>query len=83
MAGRNINVYTSNWRYTGSTVRIDQAAFDLEIHWTDASGAPRTWSGVVTWPNDFAFLSTAQRKAVIEELTLRIARVRLGIDGDV
>lgn len=81
--GTGINVTTSNWQYTGLNVLIAQASFDLALEWIDDAGAPQSWSGTVTWPNDFSFLSTEQRKKIITELTLKIARVRLGIDGEV
>lgn len=83
MAGSNVNVYTTNWQYTGANVSMAQASFDVSINWIDENGQEQSWADTVVWPNDLAFLSVAQRKAIVEEITYRVLRVRLGIDGDV
>ena len=78
---RNVNIWFDNWRYSGAQVRIPQAQVEVRIEWTDDDGNPQDWEDTVTWPNDFSFLSDQKRKAILEELMLRIAQIRLGFEG--
>lgn len=80
MSGSNVNVYIQNWQWTGNNVPTPQATVDLEIHWTDENGQARQWSGVATFPNDLQLVPVAWIKEGLEDLLLRAARKRLGID---
>ena len=77
----NVNIWFENWRYSGQQVRVPQAQAVVRIEWTDDEGVQRTWEDTVTWPNDFSSLSDQKRKEILEELMIRIARIRLGFEG--
>ena len=80
MPGRNVNLFVQNWRWTGATVPAPQAEVDVEIHWTNEDGQARQWSGTVTFPNDLQLVPVEWIKEELEDLLLRAARKRLGID---
>lgn len=77
---RNVNLFITNWQWTGSNIKTPQAGVDLEIHWIDGDSNPREWSGVATFPNDLQLVPVAWVKEAIEELLVRVARHQLGID---
>ena len=80
MTGRNVNLFVSNWQWTGSTVPTPQATVDLELHWTDEAGQAQQWQGVATFPNDLQLVPVAWVQEAMEDLLIRAARKRLGID---
>ena len=77
---RNVNVFTTNWQWTGNTVPTPQATVDIELHWKDNAGVDHEWSGVAMFPNDLQLVPVAWVKEALEELLLRAARKRLGVD---
>lgn len=81
MAGRNVNVFVTNWRWTGKDVRAPQAAVDIELYWKDNAGTDHEWSGVATFPNDLQLMPVAWVKEALEQLLLRAIRKRLEIDN--
>ena len=75
-----VNLYLSNWHWTGSNVQVPQAQVDVEIHWTDADGQGHQWSGTATFPNDLQDVPVEWLKEVLEDLMIRAARKKLGVD---
>lgn len=80
--GTNINIYYSNWQKTGQKVLVDKWAADFTIQWTDDEGEKREWSGTITFPNDLALVPTKWVKEELQDLVIRAARKRLGIDPE-
>lgn len=80
MSGRNVNLYLNNWQWTGQDVPCPQATVDLELHWTGDDGQPHEWSDVAAFPNDLQLVPVEWVKQEIEDLLIRAARKRLGID---
>lgn len=76
----SVNVYETNWRWTGTNVQVPQAKVDLTIQWKDENGDPHEWTGEATFPNDLQDVPIEWLKDALEELMLRAARKRLGID---
>lgn len=77
---RNVNVFLTNWHWTGQSVLTPQATVDLEIQWVDEEGSDQQWSGTATFPNDLRLVPVAWLKEKLEELLLEAARKRLGVD---
>ena len=80
MAGRDVNVFFSNWRATGTNVSTPQYAIDVTLNWTDANGSPRTATRTVLFPNLLAQLPAAWVADEMKDLILRAARKYAGID---
>lgn len=80
MSRKNVNLFLTNWQWTGSDVPCPQATVDLELHWTDENGDAQTWSGTATFPNDLQLVPVEWVKEEVEDLLVRAARKRLGID---
>ena len=76
----NVNVWLTNWHATGANVPVPQYKVDLTIEWNDKAGVPHSWTGAATFPNDLQLVPQAWLKDVLEELVLRVARKRLGVD---
>lgn len=76
----NVNVFISNWQWTGSNVQTPQATVDIELYWKDNAGADHSWTGTATFPNDLQLVPVAWVKEELESLLLRAARKRLGVD---
>lgn len=75
-----VNLWITNWQWTGSTVPCPQATVDIDkIEWDNESGH-HTWSGTATFPNDLQDVPVAWLKEELEDLILRVLRKRLGID---
>lgn len=77
---RNVNLFTRNWQWTGATVPTPQATVDLALYWTDDDGNAHQWDGTATFPNDLQLVPVPWVKEMLEELLVRAARKRLGID---
>lgn len=77
---RNVNVWVTNWHWTGSDVPVPQAEVDLKLEWVDEDGAEHEWESTVTFPNDLQLVPVAWLKDELEDLILRVARKRLGVD---
>lgn len=76
-----VNLFITNWQWTGSNVQAPQATVDLEFHWTDNNGDAQQWSGQATFPNDLQLVPVAWVREAMEDLLIRVTRERLGIDG--
>lgn len=77
---RNVNVFFSGWIKTGTRVQFDQWRTSMTINYVDDTGAPQTWTGNVTFPNDLSLAPAEWLKEELSELIIRVARKRLGID---
>lgn len=78
---QNVNQWLANWRWTGSDIATPQAQVDFSISWKE-QGEDHSWSGTLTFPNDFQLMSTAWLKRKLEDLIVEAARLRLGIDPE-
>lgn len=79
MAG-SVNIWMADWRWTGKNVRTPEAEVDIRLEWTGADGLPREWEGTATFPDDLQLVPVAWVKEELEDLIIRAARKRLGID---
>ena len=78
--GRNVNVWLTNWHWTGQTRKIDQASVDLVITWTDDEGNDHEYTGTELFPNCLADFEISELRELAEDLILRGVRKRLGVD---
>lgn len=76
----NVNVWISNWHDTGKKAQVSQYEVELTIEWNDRAGVPHSWTGTAVFPNDLQLVPIAWLKDLLEELLLRCARKRLGVD---
>lgn len=77
---RNVNLYISNWQWTGNSVQTPQATVDLELYWLDENDVLQNWSGTATFPNDLQLVPVAWVRQELEDLLIRAVRKQLGID---
>jgi hypothetical protein len=80
--GRNVNYRASNFQWTGATPATPQATFDFEMDWIDDAGVPQSWSGVLTFPNDLALMSSEFQRRAAEEIAIAAVRIRQNVDGN-
>jgi hypothetical protein len=78
---QNVNIGITNWRATGSNVSVAQYKVDVSLAWIDDTGTAQTYSGTLTFPNDFSLVPLVWLKDEIQDLIIRAARKRLGIDA--
>lgn len=79
--GRNVSIWMTNWHWTGKDVKTPQAEMDVRLEWTDEDRLPQEWEGTATFPNDLQDVPVAWLKEELEDLIIRVARKRLGIDS--
>lgn len=77
---RNVNVWMANWHWMGNNVPIPQAQVDVKLEWADADGAEHEWEGTATFPNDLQLVPAVWLREILEDLILRVAQKRLGVD---
>lgn len=74
---REVNVYTSNWKATGTNVSVPQYRVDVTLNWVNDAGVAHTRSETVKFPNFLQNVGAADLKEWLTELMLREARERL------
>jgi len=77
---RNVNVWMTNWHWTGNDVPVPQAEVDIVIQWTSDTGELREHSVTARFPNCLQEVPVSWVKAELEDLILRAVRKRLGVD---
>lgn len=77
---RNVNVWITNWHWTGKDVRTPQAEVDIVIQWTDDTGESREHSETAQFPNCLQDVPVSWLREEIEDLILRAVRKRLEMD---
>ena len=78
---RSVNVFETNWRWTGTNVQVPQAKVDITLQWIDDAGDPHEWTGEATFPNDLQDVPVAWVKDALERIMMAAARRKLGVDG--
>lgn len=76
----NVNVYTSGFEATGTNVSVPQYRFTLTVNWTDNTGAPRTHTETVLFPNILNQIPAGKRDDLVQELMLAMLRIKAGAD---
>lgn len=82
MAGRNVNVWITNWTNTGATTPVPRWTVDVVIEWTKEDGTPGSHSGTYTFPNILGGVPLKRIRQYMEEIILREARIQLAIDEE-
>jgi hypothetical protein len=77
---RNVNVWLTNWHWTGIEVLTPQAAVDIHIEWVDDEGQQREHTETIKFPNVLADVPVPWLKERLEDLILIGLRKKLGID---
>lgn len=77
---RNVNVWMTNWHWTGNDVPVPQAEVDIVVQWTDKDGESREHSVTARFPNCLQDVPVAWLKDELGDLILRAVRKRLGAD---
>lgn len=81
MVATGINLFTTNWRWTGNNVPTPQARVDVRLEWMGDDGQPHEWKGTLAFPNDLQDVPIAWVKDALTDLMIRAARVKLGVDA--
>ncbi len=76
----NVNVWLDGWTDTGETVPCPKYTVDLRIEWVDAAGEAKSRTETLTFPNDLQLVPAAWLKEELQDLILRAARKRFGVD---
>ncbi|KKN29617.1 hypothetical protein LCGC14_0842310 [marine sediment metagenome] len=76
----NVNVWLTNWTNTGTTVPCPKYTVDLRIDWTATDGTPHTRTKTLMFPNDLQLVPASWLKEKLQDLMLRAARKRFGVD---
>lgn len=79
---RNVNVWLTNWRWTGKTVPTPQAEVSIHIEWVNDAGEQREHMETVQFPNILRDVPVKWLKRRLEELILRAIRRKLDIDPE-
>jgi len=82
MAGRNVNVWITNWTDVGATTKVPRWEVDIEIEWKQMDGTPRKHSGTYTFPNILSDVPLSRMRQYMEKIILREVRIQLGIDEE-
>lgn len=73
---KDINIYTSNWKATGTNVNVPQYSVNVTLNWTDNAGIAHTRSETLKFPNFLQNVGAADLKEWLTELMLREAKER-------
>lgn len=76
----NVNVWITNWHWTGNSVPTPQAEVNITIQWTDDAGESHEHSETARFPNCLADVPVPWLKEMLEDLILRVVRKKLGIE---
>lgn len=76
----NVNVYFSGWQTTGTNVSVPQRRITVTVDWTDETGAQRTGTRTVLFPDFLAQVPAAWIRDEMEQLMVRAARKLLAVD---
>jgi hypothetical protein len=79
---RSVNVWTTNWRATGTNVQVPQYEQTIRIEWVDDAGEARKAQRTVRFPNVLANIPARRPKEYVEAMLMREARILAGIDED-
>lgn len=79
---RNVNIQTSGWRATGVNVPVPQYEMQIQVEYTDNTGAPQTKSGLVRFPNILSQIPPAYLAEEMKDLIIKYFRKREVIDDD-
>lgn len=79
---RNINVWLTNWHWTGRDVPTPQAEVDIHIEWINEAGEPREHTETVRFPNILQDVPVKWVKEELTDLIYRAVRKKLNIDPE-
>ena len=82
MMARSVNVWLTNWHWTGVAVPTPQAEVDIHIEWINEAGEQREHTETVRFPNVLRDVPVPWLKQWLEELLLRALRKKLNIDPE-
>jgi hypothetical protein len=64
----------------GTKVQVDRWTCTETITWQDDNGAPHSWTGTLTYPDDLALMTLTWQKDQLLRLMYEGSRVGLGLD---
>lgn len=79
---REVNVWQSGWRATGTNVSVPQYEHKIRIQWTDDAGVSHEAERTVRFPNVLSGIPARRLRECIEAILYREARILAGIDAD-
>ena len=79
---RNVNVWLTNWHWTGVTVPTPQAEVDIRIEWINEAGEQREHTETVRFPDILRDAPRAWLRRKLEWLILEALRKKLNMDPE-
>lgn len=79
---RNVNVWLTNWHWTGVNVPTPQAEVDIRIEWINEAGEQKEHTETVRFPDILRDVPKAWLKDMLIDLVLRALRKKLGMDPE-
>ena len=76
----SVNVWMTNWTDTGTTVPCSKFTVDWHAEWLNAAGEAKSKTATLTFPNDLQLVPASWLKEELQDLVLRAARKRFGVD---
>jgi hypothetical protein len=74
----NINLFTTNWKATGSSVSVPQYSLTVKVQWTDESGVKREGTHTVLFPNVLNDLPAKYIASAISDMLIEYSVSNLG-----
>lgn len=81
MPPREVNVYTSGWKATGTTVSVPQYELVVRFQWVDVTGVSHKGTRTVRFPNVLTQLPASYVAERMKDMLLDYARQELGVGG--
>jgi len=80
MAAREVNVYTSGWKATGTNVSVAQYEMIVRFPWVDRDGVSHEGTRTVKFPNVLAQMPAEYVAERMKDMLLDYGRSVLGVD---
>ena len=77
---REVNVWLSGWRATGTNVPVPQYELTIRADWATNAGVSKTDTRTVRFPNVLAGIPAERLREYVEAILLREARILAGVD---
>jgi len=79
---REVNVFHSGWRATGTSVSVPQYESTYRLVWVDDAGVRHEASRLVRFPNVLSGIPARRLREYVDTILLNEARILAGIDPD-
>lgn len=78
---REVNLFTSGWKATGTNVSVPQYELVVRFEWTAHDGTKHTGTRTIRFPNVLSQLPADYVKEKMTQMLIDYARNDLGVDA--